>query len=718
MDYFNQLLESYNRLKKRTFKLEYICEQGDPNELTKAELNKATGKSVGEPYFIPGTAGAIWQSGPGITGGFYTFSTDYKAYRGGAWNTVKVYDNADDSGFQDLRAFLSGESSDTDQVEEVAPPTPGDKLEDVGISLSITSKEQLSKINQNIANVDLRQAARYRTDGQWGLENQLINNHGITLDEEGNKVATQSISPHLAAQAIESFESLSTFGSGKGDCDDIVTKVGLSSNGKQLFLFGDNLNEGIAVNKNQMHEALLERVKDDCGIETFNEIKIIGKSVYSAGEISQVRGNINEVMFEASLRISSGENLRTVLTETVTSLLKNNIKLLEAGLIATVDDLDSSLDLETAFIQEEIKSQISILDDPEKLKKTIIGLLKVYEPLAKKLNAVGIERTGLATDTGDKSDSLLYYNTEEDAKAAYAKYKIPPRIIPGEESRWSLPVGLKIMKEMKSVKAGEVASISREMGLMNNSIKKGVGKRFYKAVTDVIYSGNKSREKEVVKFTQDLEKNIDSATSFLNEQKTFINDKGELKKTNTKETINSAATQIINKLNYSELKKSDIAKLFIKNGKPIDLTDQDSLNRLQEKTARLARSARYRQMLNSGDKKEVNLAIDSILHRSALAGLNQDDMLDVIHVDGTGDTFTISHNEVFKSLIEARKSNNLQIKSDPGSTTFTMEFSCPNNPEVKVHVTWGQEGASSGSDRNTRSTTKFGREAIRCFNLD
>ena len=27
MDYFNQLLESYSKLKNRTFKLEYICEE-------------------------------------------------------------------------------------------------------------------------------------------------------------------------------------------------------------------------------------------------------------------------------------------------------------------------------------------------------------------------------------------------------------------------------------------------------------------------------------------------------------------------------------------------------------------------------------------------------------------------------------------------------------------------------------------------------------------
>jgi len=117
MDYFSELLESYNKLKKRTFKLTYICEQEDPDQITSQALAAATGKTAGEPYLIPGTAGAIWQSRNGAAQGFYTFVTDTAEYSVGKGRALKVYNNPEDRGFADLRSFLTGVEKKDDKEE-------------------------------------------------------------------------------------------------------------------------------------------------------------------------------------------------------------------------------------------------------------------------------------------------------------------------------------------------------------------------------------------------------------------------------------------------------------------------------------------------------------------------------------------------------------------------------------------------------------------------
>ena len=132
MDYFSELLESYSKLKKRTFKLTYISEQEDPDEITSQTLKAAAGKTAKEPYLIAGTTGAIWQSENGAAQGFYTFVTDFEGeYRKGKGRTSKVYDNPEDEGFAQLRSFLTGgdEGGESEETQTQPPEGAGDEAQ-------------------------------------------------------------------------------------------------------------------------------------------------------------------------------------------------------------------------------------------------------------------------------------------------------------------------------------------------------------------------------------------------------------------------------------------------------------------------------------------------------------------------------------------------------------------------------------------------------------
>jgi len=749
MDYFSELLESYSKLKKRTFKLTYISEQEDPDQITSQTLAAAAGKTAEEPYLIPGTTGAIWQSRNGAAQGFYTFATDLSVYKKGEGRTSKVYDNPEDEGFAELRSFLTGgnEGGESEETQTQPSEEAGDeaaeqqeaeqqRLSDLakpGGAFEERYKYNLKEIGPALDAIDNSIKTVQQACEQYGISNQPkyckepgryltgISNAGfahklaagrtLVIDPEtGQKLdEKEGIAPGLLNDVAENHDALMDFLGGKGDCDTITDKIGFYKD--RMVVFGGNTSEGITITPNPLQYDAVEKAKKQCGIDDtgFQEI---AKGGLAQNTINTIRGTFNETIFQMGVRLNAAkteDEAKAAFAEIAVTLDKKKVQLLEIAQ-AYREESDVALDLGETFDRDVILEQAGIAEDPDELKNFLLRELSYQSEFINKAGASFVEDAAKVVRTGGRADANMGYETEADVPSWMGE---PQRIKEGpNKGKFIVGVGQKRIKELGKVKFGEINSIERLNGISTGEIQAGENLEagFQRKMDQTQYKGPGSdRQQAANDFMKQTEADIQRTVAPLRETQTYLDANGKIKASDPKSKLKLIGNRVKSMLGYDVLRNSALGKaLFKGSGDFQDFSNEATQSKIAELVAREARMKKYKDEIESGNQA----ARDAMIRQVMVCGMNAKDMTQLITTD-EGKTYAVPHNEVFKRICKAENSDDPSKKPTIEVKGMTCTITTPDG----LSVSFNQERSYSGGKVTTRSATKISPESIEALNM-
>lgn len=549
MDYFSELLESYSKLKKRTFKLTYISEQQDPNEITKQALTAATGKQAREPYLIPGTTGAIWQSINGAAQGFYTFVTDLAKYRkpekGASVFPTKVYNNPEDEGFADLRSFLTGvekegesEEAQTQReveeeaarIEEIAAQRASYFFErqnydlnqvQAAIAASEESIKNLLSFCSTFTNAEApapdfcEKAGTFITQrGQASFLYKIVN--GRVFDSTGD--AKTEPPPALLNAVAENHRDFLKVLYEKPDeksCKDLNNKVGYKDG--MLLVYGKDYDSetgkpttGLVLPSSdndlyqQVFKAIDSACKDSEGNSYWKPEKLYTQT-FNSKALNTIRGTVNEMAFVAAVEFaklgpnSSQEDRKKVFKTVGDYVLEKKGTLLEFAKSKLPDEERAATDID-GFIEEQVLSeQAELAKDDKALIRYALNVISKHLNLARTLKADGAYDASKQGGQGARSDTTLFWNTKEKAISAARKMGLDPNRAVQEgnrgtpaEGKFEIGMGQKDKYGgVSDFKMGEYNTTVRRRAAFRGEIKAGDSwaPGFYKWAEDLQFGG-------------------------------------------------------------------------------------------------------------------------------------------------------------------------------------------------------------------------------------
>ena len=425
MDYFNELLYSYNRLKKRTFKLRYIQEE------TAEELKKRGFQ------FNPGSAGA-----GGKYRGFY-YSSDGSI----------IYVSEDPPGTENRQFFQLPEKERGETAREKRT-VPGEKLyEEIPeeyreniISINGIS-EALSKFCDQITQ-KFQQTKKYVSCEQQ-IQNYLnfTNKSGdslgkifsksgttkgieITRDKEGNidvKISEgmDTVDSVTRQKILDNLNSvLKEVTSKSPNCDNIKNKVAKTKHtegkGKakdRYIIYGADNTTGIALPATGRMSALIfDSIKKVCP----DQIEKLYDDAINQAQINAKSGTLAERLFALGNDIyqlsktGDREKSKKLVTQIAQALLESE---------KITQSLVDAFDTDMITLEEESGYQ-TLLEDNElfknkpELSKLLILFVKANQDLYRKMGADKIVPYGAKSKQGARADNMLVYTSEDAAKKA------------------------------------------------------------------------------------------------------------------------------------------------------------------------------------------------------------------------------------------------------------------------------------------------------------
>jgi len=549
MDYFSELLESYNKLKKRTFKLTYICEQEDPNEITSQALNTVTQlSSTAEfPYELPGTTGAIWQSRAGRDQGFYTFVRDLEKYRGtkkGGF-TTRVYNDINDDGFAELRSFLTGVEKKDDKEEtqtQIEADAEAIKIEEIAAQrASYFFKKQNYDLNQVQAAIAASEesiknllsfcstftnaeapapdfcenAGIFITNrGQSSFIYKIVN--GRVFDSTGD--AKTEPPPALLNAVAENHRDFLKVLYEKPDeksCKDLNNKVGYKDG--MLLVYGKDYDSetgkpttGLVLPSSdnalyqQAFKAIDSACKDSEGNSYWKPEKLYTQK-FNSKALNTIRGTVNEMALVAAVEFaklgpnSSQEDRKKIFKIVAEYVLEKKGTLLEFAKSKLSDEERVATDID-GFIEEQVLSeQAELAKDDRALIGYAMNVISKHLNLARTLKADGAYDASKQGGQGARSDTTLFWNTKEQAISAARKMGLDPnravrKGASGTPAEGKFEIGMGQKDKYGGVsdfKMGEYNTTARIRAAFRGDIKVGDSwaPGFYKWAEDLQFGG-------------------------------------------------------------------------------------------------------------------------------------------------------------------------------------------------------------------------------------
>ena len=685
MDYFSELLESYSKLKKRTYKITYINEDitdrsdVDPEVLKKAE--QQADDLISNPY--PAYKEGLQALGDNGTWAFKKSGTDdvsvaiagntraggTVAPGGSIDKTSRAYNKLVGHFLDELEG---GSARQTEQQNNltVSGSVAGTQLEglasfvenDIKGALIKLATEGVIKIDTSLINkLIVKGNPGEKEDGtaksSTGILGKILEANIRVVDDDGlSEASTEPMSASMAKSVLENFKSVAAFPSVPEEykeeaCRDILKKVGFYKN--NLILFGASPKELLVIgskNKtNQLMSIGLDSIKSRCGYKDSSFTRVAG-SAFSDQEKNDAKGVFFESVHIAALQMVKGdyEGARATLKEASTrsKLILESIKK-ERG--------DKGLGFDEAWekiVQDEILDAFS---SEEKLKSYLIDELSLALPFARFMGADRIEGVGKAVATGGREDIEYVYDDEiraaEKAEALGTDYY-------ERGGEYVIGVGLKRLQRIQKAKFGELNSMSRALTLMEFSSDadakdKNLDQEFKGYVSENLYGGNEARQAAAINYAQSLESSIgQTAVMFLEDSVYSIGNK--IKRSSASNTAKSLFDSIKSKLSYEQIQMSAFQNtLFTTAEGQAQLKDfssdtEDGLgnrSRLAELVSRLDRKKRLEQDLVAGNQA----AQDYIMHLAYLTGANARSMTQLIS-DDEGKVLAVQHNKILNSI--------------------------------------------------------------------
>jgi hypothetical protein len=752
MDYFSELLDSYDKLKKRTFKLRYISEA--------EEDKKNNGESSQEDIDTASNKEAEKQALEVVKAGLQQKYDETKRVKGGApWAYLSPKKGttperisltlgagrpmalADKGGNPDVSSQgwkrLVGYFKDGGPSKRQAALTQAEieaqkaeERKNIGgffgqqgidnpeaVRAMEASKKIIDKFCLQNKSTESLQAFCGRSwtyfaagESKMGLEYKLATATAIkVVDPDEGTTKKAPASAGLVAEAAKSAQFLTSFltGTSEEKCADVTKRIGLFK-GEKLVLFGQEPNEGIVVGApNAMHKLALKKIAASpedggCGIEKDTLTNLVGDGFDTKAK-NAVKGTFYEALVAFSARVLVGEGKEAA------KELMSTIKEKKAILKAILNDIDPDAGegLDEAFDTSVQRELLDELSDQEALYEGIMRELKSTQPFVQFMAADGVKQTGKVSKTGQRADLMFTY---KDKKTAEEKAKsIGSSVEEQEDGSFAVPVGLKRITSLKGTKFGEINSQQRMNGILTGDINvdRNIQEGFQQSMQQRQFGGpDNPREAAMISFARDLESQIETATSQLLEDKTYIDADGKIKSQTPEGVLAQLAKEVKKVLNFRQQKNAIIMSAFYEANADGELQLKDfrgdgpnalsNRERAREKVARTARFNRLQQEVEKGNEAAMDYIIKSVL----ICGSNTNNLGQVI-TDDSGEMVVIKHNEVFDRICNAM--------NDPES------FPNFNFSEVGVTITAGgvsvslnQEGNSGpGETRNTRSEARI-----------
>ena len=745
MDYLSELLESYSKLKKRTFKLTYICEQDDPEAegaLTKilqnAPQTPGYEQSIEDPNY-PGLKSFKYRKT--ADGGVSVLSPkDGQATvldSGGNRATVNAKgqpNKAGDKMWERLFQAMSGkgdEPSASDQVGDNIEAQqqqaeaerlsklaqPGGAFEERGYNLEQIAPA-LDSIDNSIKSVqssceqyDPQNQPKYcKNPGVYltgaskaGFAYKLSAGKVVQVNPEtGQKTGEGEMEPGLLNSVAQSHDALMDFLGGGGDCDTITQKVGFYKN--RMVVFGSDTSEGVTITPNALQDDAINKVKDKCGADT--NLNEIAEDNLSTNAINAVKGTFNELVLQLGVRLLSAPDetsRQAAFKEVAAEIDKRRQFLTEYAESLNVQD-DVALGLDETFEREVLTKQAGIAQSNTALKNWFLKELSFQMAFVKAAGADNVEPAGREIKTGGREDTNLIYNDQARAEAAAKQFgsKVKKR----DDGTFSVGIGQKRIEKLKKVKLGEINSTERMLAIMTGEARNDANMEpgFQKRISSMQFGNDQARENKAVEYMKNLEAKIEKMTKPLTEFTTYVGQDGKIKSESPETRLKGIAARVKGLLGYNALKESALGKALFKGDKGYqDFGDESTQQRAAEVVAREARFKQLKTDIESGDQAAQDAAIKMAL----ICGANANNMTQVF-TDDSGETYAIPHNKVFEEVCKANSAGNLQVKVS--GTTMTMVT--PDGLEISFN----QEGTWGGGTRRTRSNTRISPDSIKRLN--
>ena len=739
MDYFSELIESYNKLKKRTFKLVYLTEE-DAGAAEAALINILNGaketpdfQPIKDPNY-PGLANFSYRrSGTGVVSTTKAGKSWAVSMLDKSGNVLKR-NKTEIARWEEMLAAMGGEApklTAKDKANQTAAEIkrqqeqerlsrlaqPGGAFEEMGFDMDLIAPA-LDSIDESIraiqeycaglAGIDkkdqpvyCREPGRYLTGiDHRGFAAKLSRAKVLDIDPETRKkVNPGQMDEGLLNAVADSNRQLMDFIAGKGDCDTVAKAVGKYKG--RIVLFGLEPNEGVTIKPNDLQNDAMKAIERDC---PSTNLENLVSDTLNPKEVNAIKGTMNELVLQVGFKLLAAgddeEKRKAAFAEIAEEIKKRKDFLTRyAESVASEDDV--ALDLDETFEQSYLLEQAGIANDPDALKQWFLKELGFHMAFLTTMEADGVENDAKNVKSGNRADTILVYNKENKDKAYEKAALIGAKVLEGDDGKFRIGVGQKRLSELKNTKLGEIGSIQRMLSFFLNPgmSDKNLEEGYLLSVSNMIYGKDTARRDAAADYYVSLENKIGDKITPLLETTTYMS-KGKLRVSTPKGKLQLVAKSIKGLLTFGDLRNTTVGRAIFKNtGKYADFENPKTQQRIAEAVARQARFTYLKRDIESGNRA----AQDALVQMAIMTAANKEDMAQLITTDD-GNSYAISHNEAFERIAKANKNNTLQLEFDGNTVRMS---------DGKITISFNQEGASSGGRRTTRSSTKISADSVK-----
>jgi hypothetical protein len=727
MDYFNELLDSYSRLKKRTFKLRYIQEE------TAEELNKR----------------ADLKHNPGKIGKYQGYYHTYDRKTGDPTMT-QVYVSSDPPGTpsENKNYFLLPET-DKEEISREKRAEPGEELyEEVpeeyrqnirsinGISQSLI--KMCDEITATFQKTKKFVSCEEKIRDYLSFQNKTGDSLGklfskggttkgikITRDKDGKfeldvSEGMDTVESDTRPKVLDNLNDVlkEITSEEETDCKKLEGKVAktkvTSPSGKskldRFIIYGvDNTTGVVLPGTGKFSEIIFNKVKTSCP-----NIEKLYDDAVTKSEINAKSGTLAERLFAFGndlyrIAIEPDPEKAKVLLKDIAEALLESEKVTQA----LVDSFDTDM-----ITLEEESGYRTLLEDNElfKNKKELGNLMvlfvKANKDLYEKMGADKIVPYGAKSKQGARADNMLVFKNEEDAKKAarsvgfseeegqaYLKTEMKEFLknlptnkqdkvkkqleslgIKESDSFYALGLGQKLYENFKDAKLGEYNRIERMMMAFLGTIPE----------SDTYYSDDfneKASEYPVSEAGQAMAQKILEDHQFIEDVlaggEEFLNQKG-----------NQKLTPDRYKFAQDILKQSANPQGKLANLDPTNEADQQYIKEY------IQRSTLMKNLKDSYETSPSD-AYDSVLRMAFLTGGNSQDLLQLVISKSDNSTRLFSQNAVFEELRNNKDKYSLEF------TESSVKFVDTESGKNVGSLSFSRTGSKSSKKPNTRTRGEF-----------
>ena len=624
MDYFSELLESFDQLKKRTYKLTFLTEAddkkeapepGDPKtveaakQLVMAAMSSAQpGEDASDGVPINDTTGKpstvkcwtktlknktadqvvyLFFSMPGGQGR----PQAHKASVNGQ-NNEQIIDAAaqvlatgegkpskEDQGVLDGEAAAAqAQKAMQDQIKQQRQTIDGvlktNGRDDMKKTSSILNRitRSMEKAKLKPRRVDIGRISGVRIGDRFRrMADKLSTGQMIEVDPKTGAATMAQMDSNTAAEVAANVERFFSIFNDEPSIDNNICE-GARNNvaiykGDMVVMDAEGQN-GIVVTSNRYMpkeiSAAMQLYEDECGISR-EDFEKLGSDSVSTNTLNAVKGTFFESMAEALVLAMAGKSKEAA--KILHDAVKENHAILNE--LAGKFDPNSGQSLEEYFesqIQLELKSIIDSGQVGGYVKRNMALLAKVVGAA----NADGVYRSSKSSTTGGRED--IYFTFDDCSKAeAFAK-KLGSESrksseMEGADGECAVGLGLKFVEKDGDIKGGEIGSTSRMLsmhteGLMDKDIEPG----FYDKISDIVFEGadNKVERLEASRaLATEVEGSVATLTTFLHGPRQYVDKAtGEVKSISPHESMAMVQGQISEILGPEALKTAPLRDLL------------------------------------------------------------------------------------------------------------------------------------------------------------